>query len=473
MAEAVTKDASNGFPHLGVFGVLWSGQVISMIGTQLTGFALGVWSFQQTDSVTVYSLFALATLGPQILASPVAGVMIDRWSRKRALITGHGMAGVFSLALACLYLTGLLDDWVSFCQGLSLTPEGESGGLLGTIIPVAPILVLVALSSFFNSILYPAFAAATTLLVPPQHLGRANGLVQLGFALAWIVAPATAGFLMPLIHVGGILLIDVSTFTTAIVATALLPIPSPRRSQVEDGEPTSLWRESLSGLTVLRSEVGYIGLIVFLSVINFNLGMVYVLITPLVLAFADETALGSALSIGGSGMLIGSLILVATPGPKRHRMHVIIGGIAVQGVLLFIGAARPSLFLISAGAFGVLLTIPLIAGYSEVIWQRKIPLEVQGRVFAIKGALVGASLPFAFLLAGPLADKVFEPGMAEGGFLASYLGPVIGVGPGRGVALMFVGLGILTLASTLIGLHPRIRRLETEIPDHDANATGN
>jgi hypothetical protein len=80
--------------------------------------------------------------------------------------------------------------------------------------------------------------------------------------------------------------------------------------------------------------------------------------------------------------------------------------------------------------------------------------------------IVWSSLPLAYLTAGPLADQVFGPLLAAGGPLASSVGRIIGVGPGRGIGLLFIVMGLLTVLVTTAGyLHPRLRLVEQELPD--------
>ena len=108
-------------------------------------------------------------------------------------------------------------------------------------------------------------------------------------------------------------------------------------------------------------------------------------------------------------------------------------------------------------------------GSNQAIWQAKVAPDVQGKVFAARRLIAQLSAPVAMLLAGPLADAVFEPAMMPGGALARLLGPLAGTGPGAGMGLMFVMSGV---AGTLVGLggylFPAIRRVETAIPNHDA-----
>ena len=76
-------------------------------------------------------------------------------------------------------------------------------------------------------------------------------------------------------------------------------------------------------------------------------------------------------------------------------------------------------------------------------------------------------MPLAFLSAGPLADLVFEPMMREGGTLANtFLAQVVGVGPGRGIGLIFIIAGLGTIIISWIAYsNPNLRNIETRIPD--------
>jgi hypothetical protein len=126
---------------------------------------------------------------------------------------------------------------------------------------------------------------------------------------------------------------------------------------------------------------------------------------------------------------------------------------------------RPSIPLIAIGTFGMFFVLPIVNGCSQAIWQTKTPVEVQGRVFAVRRMIGASTIPLAYLLSGPLADRVFEPLMASGHFSSS-VGQFIGVGHGRGIALMFIGAGLLTMLAQVGGyVYPRLRWLEAELPE--------
>ncbi len=158
---------SPSFTGLRAFFTIWVGQLVSLIGLQLTGFALGVWIYDQTHSVSLLAVSQVALSAPFVFFSPLAGVLADRWNCRTVMILSDFGAGLAVLGAATLYLTHSLQPWM-----------------------VIPINFFIAA---FNSLMWPAFTASVTLLVPKEQYGRANGFVQLGEALPQIVGPAIAG----------------------------------------------------------------------------------------------------------------------------------------------------------------------------------------------------------------------------------------------------------------------------------------
>jgi hypothetical protein len=127
---------------------------------------------------------------------------------------------------------------------------------------------------------------------------------------------------------------------------------------------------------------------------------------------------------------------------------------------------RPSMGLIIFSGFFATLCVPILSSSNQVIWQKKVAPDVQGRVFAIRRTIVLATPLLTYLTAGPLADRVFEPLMAVNGALSGSFGQILGMGPGRGIGLIFVCMGLLLVLATAISwLSPHLRRVEEELPD--------
>lgn len=426
------------------FGVLALGQVISLFGSRLTSFVIGVWVYQQTGSATAFALIAFCAVVPEILLAPMAGSLVDRWDRRKALLLGDAGAGVASAVLVALAWTGTLE-------------------------PIY-VYVLTAFSSTCQSVQYPALTASTTLLVPKRHLARANSLMELGFALVALAAPALAGALLGTLGLAGVILIDLGTFAVALATLSLVKIPRPRPDEEAGpregaGSLRALVAEAWDGWSYVRRREGLLALLVFFAFLNFTMGIVQISLTPLVLSFASAAVLGTIMSAAGGGFAAGSVATAVWGGPRR-KVASILALFAVQGAVLFLGGLQPSAALIAGAAFFYSFFTPIIYASTQAIWQSKVAPSIQGRVFAIRRMVAWSFMPFAYLVAGPLVDRVFGPALDEGGFLAGSVGRVIGVGPGRGVGLMFMVLGVVALALVVAGaLFRPLRRLETELAD--------
>lgn len=177
--------------------------------------------------------------------------------------------------------------------------------------------------------------------------------------------------------------------------------------------------------------------------------------------------MGVAQTVMGAGMLAGSVLMSVWGGPKNRKVYAVIGFIVLATLGFFIAGLRPSLTLISLGTFVLTFFIPFASGPSSAIFAAKVAPDVQGRVFATRSMVSQSMMPLAFLLSGFLADKVFNPLLMPGGALAdTFVGQWIGVGPGRGIGLMIICAGlVLTIISAVVFANPRIRHIETDIPD--------
>jgi MFS family permease len=421
------------------FLVIWGGQVVSALGTSLTGFALGVWVYQHRGSATRFALIALVTTLPGILLSPLAGALVDRWDRRWAMIVSDAGAGCATLALALLFWRGRLELW--------------------------HIYLLLTVGSMFGTLQWPAFSAATTQLVPKEQLGRAAGLTQTGSGAAELLAPVLAGALVVSLGLGGVMLIDFATFLVSVATLLSVRVGRPETSADGAAARGSLLREAVAGWSYIRRRPGLLSLLALLAATNLSLGMMQVLVAPMVLSFASAAVLGRVLSVAGLGMLAGGLVMSAWGGPAR-RVSGILAFLMLQGVTLVIGGLRPSAPLVAAAGFAFLFATPVILGCSQALWQSKVAPDLQGRVFAVRRMVAWSTLPLGYLVAGPLADRVFEPLLAASGPLAGSVGQMIGVGKGRGVALLLMSLGLLVLITVAVfSRYPRLRRLESELPD--------
>jgi MFS transporter, DHA3 family, macrolide efflux protein len=432
------------------FFLIWLGQVVSLIGSDLTQFAIGVWVYEETGSVTQFALISLFIYLPNILISPIAGALVDRWDRRLAMILSDAGTGLITLLMMLLIVSNRLE--------------------------IYHVYVAVTIRSLFNAFQWPAYAAATSQLVPKNKLDQANGLVQASRAIAKLTAPTMAGLLIGIIQIKGILVIDFTTFLFALIPLLLVRFP-----QVVPRDPLlvrksgigQLFKESLSGWNYIALRQGLKALLMLFAVIYFTEGILQVVAWPFVLSFASSQALGIILSICGCGMLLGSVAMSVFGSPKP-RISGILSLVALQGSLLCLGAFQPSVGLFAIAGFGYFFAYPIIISCNRTIWQQKVPLELQGRVFSLQFMLEKSIAILAYMFAGPLVDYFLEPSFTSDSFLASTVGKIIGVGEGRGIAFLFILVGIFNIVATIMGYrYPRLRRVEKELPDAIAENSAN
>jgi DHA3 family macrolide efflux protein-like MFS transporter len=430
---------------LGLFGVVALGQTISLLGSNLANFAMGVWAYEESHSVTRFALLSFFSMAPLVVLAPWAGALVDRWDRRWTMLLGDAGSALATLVLAFCFWRGWTDFWL--------------------------VCLICIIRAIFTSVQLPAFAALTPQVVSSHQLARANGMVELGTAVATLVAPLLAGFLFALVKVQGMILIEFATFLPA-VATLLLLRGLPRHERQPAVEGGSLLREAGEGWHYIRTRRGLLNLLILFAVINFTFGSVQALITPLILSIASSRVLGAILSAAGLGMVLGGVAVTIWAGPRR-RIPVILGFIVLQSAALLLGGVFPHVWPIAVGAFVYVMCQPVLSSCSQTIWQSKVPAHLHGRVFAMRRMVAMSTLPLALLLAGPLADRFFEPAMSEGGFLAGSLGRVLGTGQGRGIGLFFIALGLAMLGAVVMGLRtPALRHLEKELPDVLTRETG-
>ncbi|WP_226889401.1 MFS transporter [Nostoc sp. MG11] len=436
MLASTEKTPLTIFREMKLFIIVWVGQLIASIGSSITAFALDVWVYEHTGSVTQFAFITLANTLPLILLAPIAGLLVDRWDRRWTMILSDLFATLATVAIGILFIIGRLEVWHIYLAN--------------------------TFSAIFVAFQIPAFIASITLLVPKQHLGRANGMLSFMNGTARLVAPPLGGVLLGIISLQGIIVLHLTTVFLGIAILFLLRFPKTSNPVVAEG--SSFLKETTYGLTYLVARPGLLGVLIISAFSIFLVGGVQVITIPLVLSFAPVTVLGTILSLFGVAVLVGGLLIGIWGGLQRN-MNMIYGCMLLTGVSLLLAGLQPSVAVFIVGVFLFFLIRPIIASSTQAIFQSKVEPLVQGRVFSIKGAIEAAGLPLGYIAIAPLAE-VFEPLMATDGFLAGSIGQIIGVGKGRGMGLLFIIMGIFAISVTCIAyFFPRLRLVEDELPD--------
>jgi DHA3 family macrolide efflux protein-like MFS transporter len=185
------------------FTLVWIGQIVSVLASGMTTFAMTIYMYQQTRSATAMAFVQVAYITPFLIMSPIAGVMVDRYNRKLMMMVSDIGGGTATLLLLILFSTGHLLPWHIYLAS-----------------------VVAGLGTTFQ---WPAYSAAISTMIPKEQYGRANGMMSLIEAGPGVLSPFLAGALIPVISIGGILLLDTITFWLAILALAVVFVPQPPR----------------------------------------------------------------------------------------------------------------------------------------------------------------------------------------------------------------------------------------------------
>jgi len=167
------------------------------------------------------------------------------------------------------------------------------------------------------------------------------------------------------------------------------------------------------------------------------------------------------IATSGAGFLIGSSLLTLLPSSRTRWIAVLFGFGALAACSQLLTGIQPSvpILIVASLLFGI--AVPGINTASQTIWQTRVEPDKQGRVFAVRSVVAMSCSPLAYVIGGPLVDKVLEPMLRSGGLLHGSAGRIIGVGAGRGAALLFILIGCATLALVVLSAsRPAIRNLE-------------
>jgi MFS family permease len=432
------------------FKIIWFGQSISLLGTAMTRFALLIWVYKEFGNATSLALLGFFSILPFVLFSPVAGAFIDRFDRKKIMILSDLGAGVMTIIILVLYLTNNLK--------------------------IVHLYIIQAFAGIFESFQLPAYSASITMLLSKKDYARASGMRSFSSSLSKVAAPMIAGFMLVKLGLKGVIFFDIITFCIGVCTLFIVTIPNPDfKNKIE--EENNILREWLTGFKYISDRPGLLKLLIIMLSINLFAALTYFSILPaMILARSanNKLILASVESALGIGGVVGGLLVSMWGGPKKQIYSILFGAAAsfLLGDLLF-AIGRTKLIWVIA-AFLSSFFIPFIMGAEHSIWQSKVDPSLQGRVFSIKGMLQQITMPLGYLLAGPLADHLFEPAMAADRILAKTFGGLVGTGKGSGMALMFFFACIIGLVISLGGyLIKDVRNIEEDIPDYELVVNSN
>jgi DHA3 family macrolide efflux protein-like MFS transporter len=377
--ELAAKRSSNWKPP---FFTIWTGQLLSLIGSQAAQFALVWWLTKLTSSATVLATASMMALVPGIILGPLAGAYVDRWNRRIVMIAADALIALASLWLVYLFWAGAMQVW--------------------------HVYVIMAVRSIGGSFHWPAMQASTSLMVPKEQLGRVAGLNQTMQGVLNIVGPPLGALLMELLPLAGVMAVDVGTAAFAIVPLFFVSVPQPQRDDLNVGrDKPSIWADVRDGFRYIVSWPGMVVLIGSAMLFKIALTPAFSLLPLLVSEHfnGDAAQLSLMDAVAGVGIVVGGVIL-SVWGGFRRKIYTSIMGMIIFGVgFVTLGVAPAGQFLLAlAGVLLVGLMLPLIDGPFMAILQAAVAPEKQGRVFTVLTSLLSLTTPFGLAIAGPVSD---------------------------------------------------------------------
>lgn len=330
--------------------------------------------------------------------------------------------------------------------------------------------VLAMISGIFQTFQWPAYSSAISVMIPKSQFTRSSAMISLAEWGSGIWAPILAAALLSILDLSGIIFIDLITLTIAILALLIVKIPNPTRSK--EGEPSnSLWQDSLFGFKYILNKPSLFGLQMIFFFGNFFAAFLGILNSPMILARTgnNATTLGSVQSISAIGGVIGSLLITIWGGFKVKKVRGVLLGWIFSGFFFFFVGVGQGLLWWGTFLFLSSLVIPLVNSSNQAIWQSKVPPDLQGRVFSVRRLIAQIVNPLGLLIAGPLADNIFEPAFQNpSNSLTEFFSTWYLPGPGAGMGFL---ISIASIMIVFVGIYgffsKKVRDVETIIPDFD------
>lgn len=425
------------------FLTIWAGKLVSTIGSNMSSFAIAIWAWEITGKATTLTLVGFFSLLPGIAIAAISGVIVDRFNRKLLMMVGDTVAVLTTITMMVLYLTNHLQIWHLYV----------ASAIVGT----------------FNQFQSLAYSASVSLLVPKQHYTRVSSLEFLSGYGSNIIAPALAGYLYQVIGLLGIWLIDISTFAIAISSLLFAHIPKP--SQTDEHENlTHIWQGLGFGFRYIFERKSLLTLLIISVLFWFAHDVGNSLYSAMILSRTDNNTviLGSLAAAAGFGGVTGAIIVSTWGGFKKKINGVLLGMIGAGLSKIVFGLGQTPWIWIPA-QFCSSFNFPFNGSSDNAIWLAKVAPHVQGRVFAAHSFVLQFGSAVAYLIAGPLADKIFTPALAAGDSRTGILQIIFGNNAGAGIALLYVICAMCMLLVGCAGFYiPHLRDVDKNLPDHDA-----
>ena len=373
-------------------------QLISLFGTYMSDFALSLHLYEKSGSLYFYSYFSLFIILPEILLSPIIGHYIDKFDKKVLMLIGHAGAGLASIGILLLLRDGYENLYAY--------------------------LALVIMSSLFDSLVFASFNVLLGSEVDEEDMNKMASLIQLGFGIVMIIAPAIAAYLLDNLGIEVIFYIDIITFSFALLVISFMNFF--KNTLHKENEVFSLLEGIVESYHYLKKDkLLWLSLILF-AFIEFSMAQVTVLITPIILSISTKSTLGIIMSISGVGMLLGSIVLFLIK-IKNYLYWINIFAL-LQALIFLLAIVNVGVITIGIGAFLFMFFSSLIGILNYTYWQKHVEQKIKGRIFGFRNSIIMFSIMLGYMASAPMSHLMQTllnnfPSVLE--IIGSYLHPEI------------------------------------------------
>jgi len=395
MEELPTKKS---FRHYLYF---MAGQQFSLLGSGIIGFVITWWITVETQSVLYLSLATFLIFLPQVIVTPIAGVLSDQLNRKTIIFTVDSLQAVLTFGLFLIFLTGFTQIWM--------------------------ILIIHTMRNILFAFQVPTFHAILPSMVPKDKISRVNGTNFLFSGLIFMVGPILSALLLGLFPITYIFLIDCVTFLIAVVPLFLIKIPF-NAKETRAAEKTSFMREFKDGFIIVKAIPGLFSMIIFAMIFNFIFRPFGVLWPYFINIIHDGSAFHLAFLFGSIqvGNVIGSLITsIKKEWKNKIKINLVGEMVFFTFYLLIVLAPYQNFYLMMIGGFLGAIIFPITVSTYLTILQTVVPSDKIGRVMAIDHMVSMAIAPIGALLVGPLAGAMGVVNLLIASAIIGIVNPII------------------------------------------------
>lgn len=418
------------------FHLLLANTLIAAVTNAFVWFTITFWIFLQTESVLATSYVAGIFAVANMISALFFGTLVDHHRKKLVMVYS-------SVASLLFYIVGAI---IYFSNDPSVFMEADSAILWFMV-------VTLMMGSVAGNLRMIALSTSVSLLFT-ENRDKANGMIGAVTGASFALTSVLSGFTMGFYGFETALYAAIIATTITVLHLFTISLPEPEIIHTEEAPK----RMDLKGTIAVVSGISGLFTLIFFTTFNNFLGGVFMaLMDAYGLSMMSVQAWGTMLSILSVGFILGSSF-IAKFGLGQNPLKRMLTVNVITWITCIFFTIQPSVILLGAGMLIWMTLMPFIEAAEHTVIQKVVPYERQGRVFGFAQSVESAASPITTFLIGPIAQFFFIPFMTTGAGVG-LIGSWFGVGPARGIALVFIVAGLIGLLVTLLAFSSHSYRL--------------